>query len=107
MWSRAGPGPGRSCSWKKSAREVPPRMKTARIFFWVTRSGSRAGPRVGQEPAGEEDVALARGEHAGGRELGAAPRVDDRHSVTRGERRAQAVEAQPVVALDRGVRGGV
>src|SRR5262245_50037901 len=75
--SRAGPGAGRSRSWKTRQRLVPPRMYTAGIFrcaivatslarlvAWVARLGSGPAPCQREDAASQENVALARGEDA-------------------------------------------
>src|SRR5882724_6657833 len=62
---------------------------------------------LGEEASGEEDIALARGEHAARLEGGPRSLVSHRDLPASVERVAEIVEAQQVVALDRLVVGGV
>src|SRR2546429_553388 len=103
LWMRArGPRPAgrprgrRGSGWSRPA--CRPRGYAA---------ASRAPLRVGEEPAREEDVALARRQHARGREALARACVEHAHTVAGGERGAQAVEAQPVTLFERVVGGPI
>ena len=58
------------------------------------------GPRVREQAAGQEDVALAWREHAARRERGARARRWSTRTAPAGQRGAEPLDAQAVVALD-------
>src|SRR2546421_60102 len=109
LWTRTTVWPSRAETSRSSMAKGPMADEQLPQLPWYSTTGARTrvAPRGGEQAAGEEDLALARGEHTRRREGDARPLVHHADACAGGQRRAQIVRAQPVVPLDAVVDGRI